>query len=328
MRDALLDRLAQANPIPEAAVAALHADLQGQTLALPRLTPERRRRRSPRLLVAAALVVGAALIAGPALAWKFGVIDFSSAKPAPARVVNDFDSLFKEGAPAGMDPRVVAGETRRLGDIEGHTLWIAPTRKGGFCYVWSGASGGCDASGTVRLSVSWATGLTPPSSEPLIRIVEGFADARSVDEVEIKLDDHTTLRPRLIWISPPIDAGLYYYRAPKGRAIQAVVALKDGEVVAHERAPGAAALPGPDPGSPVPRPIAWPRESGHDRASKLQCAISTTSTRPERQDFGFGRRASVRARRAQGAGGRASTAARCSSELNVTGTKRRKPLRP
>ena len=245
MRDALIGRLARANPIPEAAVAALNADLQGQTLALPRLTPQRRR-RPRKLLVAAALVVGAALLAGPALASKFGAIDFSSAKPAPSRVVKDFDSLFKEGAPAGMDPRVIAGQTRRAGEIAGHTLWVAPTKLGGLCYEWSEASGGCDTLGTVPLGVTWASGPTARSSQPSIMSVEGFAHARWVDEVEIELDDHSTIHPQLIWISPPIDAGFYFYRASKGRAIEAVAALKKGEVVARERAPGAGP-PGPHP---------------------------------------------------------------------------------
>jgi len=235
MTEALLDRLAQANPIPEAAVVELNAELQTQTLALPRLSPESPRRR--RTLLVAAVIATGALIAGPALAWRFGVLDFSNAEPAPPRVVKEFETLSR-GAPEGMDPGVIAGQTRRAGDVAGHILWVAPTKQGGLCYEWSEASGGCDRLGTVPLGVTWATGLTPAGSQPSIGIVEGFAHARWVDEVEIELDNQSTAHPRLIWISSPIDAGFYYYRAPEGRAIEGVFGLKHGEVVVDEKAPG------------------------------------------------------------------------------------------
>ncbi len=114
-----------------------------------------------------------------------------------------------------MDPRVTARETRLVGKIEGHTLWVAPTKHGGLCYESSEASGGCDALGTVPLGVTWATGLTAPSSQPSIVSVEGFAHASWVDEVEIELDDHSTVHPQLVWISPPIDAG-FSTTAPPG----------------------------------------------------------------------------------------------------------------
>lgn len=229
MTDPLLQRLAQANPIPSAAVAELTAELRPQSLDLPSASPDRPHRR--RAVVIVALLVIAALIAAPALALRFGVIDFSSAKSASPPVVKQFSSL-SEGAPPGMDPRVVSGETRLVGVIGGHTLWVAPTRPGGLCYVWAKGAGGCDRLGTVPLSVSWASDEPPrPSSHRSFQGVDGFVHARWADEVEIKLDDGSTTHPQMIWISPPIDAGFFYYRAPKGRAIETVLALKDGKVM-------------------------------------------------------------------------------------------------
>lgn len=229
MTDPLLQRLAQANPIPSAAVAELTAELRPQSLDLSSVSTERPNRK--RAVVIAAGLVIAALITAPALALRFGVIDFSSAHPASPRVVKEFSSL-SEGAPPGMDPAVVAGETRLVGEIGGHTLWVAPTKSGGLCYVWSKASGGCDRLGTVPLSVSWASDEPPrPSSHRSFEGVDGFAHARWADEVEIKLDDGSTTHPQIIWISPPIDAGFFYYRAPTGRAVENVLALKDGKVM-------------------------------------------------------------------------------------------------
>jgi hypothetical protein len=217
-------------------------------LRLPQGRSAEHATRSPRrvLVLVALLVLAFVLMAAVAYALGHPLIDFSSAPHAKEPVVREFSSLFSVGAPPGMDPQVTAGETRLVGKIEGHTLWIAPTKHGGLCYVWSKASGGCDALGTVPLGVTWAGGSTGPSSQPSLVSVEGFAHARWVDEVEIELGDHSTVRPQLVWISPPIDAGFYYYRAPQGRAIEAVAALKEGEVVARESAPGGAA-PGPHP---------------------------------------------------------------------------------
>jgi hypothetical protein len=180
----------------------------------------------------AAVLAVAALIVAPALALRFGVIDFSSAEPASPHVVKQFSSL-SEDAPAGMDPRVVAGEARLVGEIGGHTLWVAPTKPGGLCFGWSKGSGGCDKLGTVPLSVSWASDAPLVStSRPFA--VNGFAHARWADDVEITLDDGSTVHPEVIWISPPIDAGFFYYRSPDGRMITKVAALKGHKVMAAD----------------------------------------------------------------------------------------------
>ena len=224
-----LERLRAANPVPvlgRAGPAPAFADE-------PRLRPRPRR---VRLLVAAAAV--AALVGSPAIAIGLGVVDFGSSERAPARVVKQFESL-REGAPAGMDPAVVAGEARQL-EVGGHVLWVAPTAAGGLCYGWDGGSGGCDKLGTVPLSVSWLARPTrvpaPPAapSAQTANAVDGFAHSRYVVDVEIRLDDGTAVRPRVTWISEPIAAGFFRYVAPGGREIFAVVGFRDGEEVIAE----------------------------------------------------------------------------------------------
>ena len=268
-----LDRSAQPRPeFAETLLSRLVEEL-GDGVQAPAPKPWRARLQLPRgrsgkhatwrprrvLVLVALLALTFVLMAAVAYALGHPLIEFSSAPHAPQPVIKEFSSLSL-GAPPGMDPRVTARETRLVGKIEGHTLWVAPTEHGGLCHEWSGASGGCDALGTVPLSVTWATGPTAPSSQPSIVSVAGFAHARWVDEIEIELDDDSTVHPQVVWISPPIDAGLYYYRAPQGRAIEAVAALNEGEVVARESARGGAA----------PGPHAFADLSKRDRVAEIQ----------------------------------------------------------
>ena len=105
----------------------------------------RRGRRSRRQRLALAALAGVpiliALLVAPAFGLGRGVLPFFGAEKAPQPVVLDFTSLFSTGAPPGMDPGVIASETRKVGvwQFEGkvHTLWVAPTREGGFCFEWT-----------------------------------------------------------------------------------------------------------------------------------------------------------------------------------------------
>jgi hypothetical protein len=267
-----LDRPVQPRPeFAETLLSRLVEEL-GDGAQTPTRKPWRARLKLPRrrsgesatwrprrvLLLVVLLVLTFVLMAAVAYALGHPLIDFSSAPHAPQPVVKDFSSLSL-GAPPGMDPRVDASETRLVGKIEGHTLWVAPTKHSGLCYEWSEAGGGCDALGTAPLSVAWGV-RTRPYPQPSIVSVEGFAHARWVDEVEIELDDHSEIHPQVIWISPPIDAGFYYYRAPQGRVIEAVAALKEGEVVARETEAGSA--------PPEPHPFA--DLSKRDRVTEIQ----------------------------------------------------------
>lgn len=186
--------------------------------------PHARQRRG--LLLIGLGTLAFVLVVATAYALGHPLVDFSSAPPAPPRVVKEFDSL-SEGAPPGMDPRVKAGETRLVGNLGGLKLWVAPTKSGGFCVEWAEATGGCDALGTVPLSVTWQSGVGGSA-------VYGHANARWSDDVEIELDDGSTVRPPVIWVSPPINAGFFYYRPPKGRTIRTVFALKGDNVVAGD----------------------------------------------------------------------------------------------
>jgi hypothetical protein len=232
--EAWLDVLARAERLGAPSAGNGHAaDVARSARPLPRHPggrPASRQRRA--LLLIGLVTLTFVLVVATAYAIGHPLVDFSSAPPAPPHAVKEFDSL-SVGAPPGMDPHVIAGETRLVGDFGGLDLWVAPTKSGGFCVEWREATGGCDALGTVPLSVTWQTGVVGDA-------VYGHANARWADRVEVELDDGSTVEPRVIWVSPPIDAGFFYYRPPEGRTIRTVLALQGDEVIAAdgEGAPG------------------------------------------------------------------------------------------
>lgn len=248
--------LRQANPVPASRLGEV-AERARVIRPGPRLfhaeEPAARRTvsKARAVLAAAALGVGFLLVA-PALGLDVPALDFWRAEKAPPKVVEDFESLGL-GAPEGMDPGAIPGETRKVTTVvlsDGpHTLWVSPTRHGGFCLTWTNASGGCDKLGTVPLSVSWsARGLlrvgrhgTPDVTPTSFTRLDGHVDADYADSVEIRFADGSVVHPEIVWVSEPIGAGFFIYDIPQarrqpGREMSAVVALDgDGRVVAEDR---------------------------------------------------------------------------------------------
>jgi hypothetical protein len=187
-------------------------------------------------LVAAALVAAIA-VATPARALVRGILPFWDQPTAPQSVQVQFFSL-NAGAPRGMSPHAVAGETREAGRFafggSTKTLWVAPARNGGFCSLWLPAGGGgCSTSGH------------PLSTGALLRVgrpawVTGDATAPSVGDVVIRLSDGSTVQPRIVWVSAPISAGFFAYDVPAAQQtsrvhVTAVDAYdRNGRLVAHQ----------------------------------------------------------------------------------------------
>lgn len=211
----------------------------------------RKRSRRLRLVLALLALVAAFVLVAPALGLDLPVLDFWKAEKAPARVIADFKSLAT-GAPPGMDPEALPGETRKVTTVvldgSPHTLWVAPTRAGGFCLTWTNLSGGCDKLGTVPLSVGWMTQGSVPvgrdgrpdlSVERFTR-VSGHVNAQYAESVELRFADGDVVQPDVTWVSEPIGAGFFIYDIPQtrrapGHQLEAVVALdSDGNVVARD----------------------------------------------------------------------------------------------
>ena len=252
-----MERLSAANPVPPSARERIAHDL-GLDLIKPPCEPQATNPRKVLVTAVATLVLlaAAALLVAPALGLGIPGIDFFQAEKAPPEVVKQFADLAV-GAPAGMDPQAIPGETRKVAVVtlsDGpHTLWVAPTKAGGLCEAWSKGSGGCDSAGAIPLSVSWSAprvfGLKSPPGRDFQR-VDGFAHSKWVDDVEVHLSDGTTVKPQVTWVSAPINAGFFLYEAPEGLAIRSVIGTKGGEAVAGD------SLGTGDVTGPVPSPYA------------------------------------------------------------------------
>jgi hypothetical protein len=233
----VLDLLRAANPVTAKQARALRLEPLGVPGAGG--DPERPGRgalRSRHLGLALAFAVPAIVVLLVATAFGVGrnVLPFVGGEKAPPRVVLEFASM-STGAPPGMDPRVIASQTRRVGTWyfggKSHTLWVAPTRAGGFCFMWTRAGGGCEREGTVPIGQISGAAPVRLSKEQLGRAPEipdgknipiwvtGHASAKYVASAEIRFEDGAVVRPNITWVSKPINAGFFAYDVPAGRRV-------------------------------------------------------------------------------------------------------------
>ena len=231
----------------------------------------RRRVRHPRLIVVLALfgIVVAVLLATPAFGVRHFILDviggrtdvpFKRTKPAPTIVRRQFADLGF-GAPPSLAPQAIVGESRTVTTFRGggkrHTLWVAPTRRGGFCWTVSEAFGGCldraelsrgarrykPPRGAVHpelLSISYLAS-SPRSSVPAT--IEGVVLAPKTVRLTAEFRDGTSVSLPFVFVSPPIDAGFVYWAIPGGQrqratALEAVTARDaHGKVLARSLIP-------------------------------------------------------------------------------------------
>jgi hypothetical protein len=237
----LLDlRLANPVSLDDARRLADELGLEARALLFRAEPPKPERKPRTRSLVwvlAGAALLAAVVVATPAWGLVRGALPFWDQPTAPQSVQVQFFSL-NEGAPRGMSPRAVAGETREVGRFtfggSTRTLWVAPARNGGFCSLWLPAGGGgCSTSGH------------PVSTGALLRQgmpawVTGDVIAPGVGEVVLRFSDGSSVHPRIVWVSAPIDAGFFAYDVPAGRQtsqihVTAVDAYdRQGRLVAHQ----------------------------------------------------------------------------------------------
>jgi hypothetical protein len=276
--------LVDANPVSVAAASAFADRVQMDEIVFHRIawqTPAdgrgqarselrfvSRRLGRPIMVLVGATVVAVALAASPAFGFlKDSVLPFLGLEKAPASVQLDFSSLSVGAAP-GMDPRARGDQTRKVevavfGGAE-HTLWVAPTAAGGFCYEWTSHYGGCNTDGSATLDAAGPALLPPGVQAPttpadasqadkIAAIEKGHALAtvtpwivgyvsgsKDVHTVQVRFSDGSTARPPITWISAPINAGFYSYDVPPGEQtstnhVTAVDALStDGTVIATQ----------------------------------------------------------------------------------------------
>ena len=227
----------QLQPSFEATARAREAALQAHVHRFGR----RRSRRVVRLAVVLAVI---ALLAAPAYALVTHVIDFSHAAKAPTVIQKRFQTLSKSGAPPGMDPRVIAEETRLVTVFRvpsgSFPLWVAPTRTGGLCDEIGDLGGGCIADRTF-------TGVdpTPEGYKPwlvaatfssvrdprhgLTSYVSGLVLPKDASRLELTFGDHSVRPLSFIWVSRPIEAGFFLAELPDRGPYPVTISLFDAE---------------------------------------------------------------------------------------------------
>jgi hypothetical protein len=302
---------------PQAWADVLHrAEVEGRLSPAPTREPQaagrgRRFRWSRRrLIVAATAAIVIALVATPAFGIGGLLLDligrtnvpFKQGKAAPYEIKRDFFDL-SHFAPPGMAPQAIVAETRKVGvfQIRGRTrvLYVAPTKKGGYCWMFTDAFGGCRATresplmhgvqpGAIKpylLGVTWqgsgfrfdAQGRPIGKPEHTTQ-VGGDLLATNAHTLQVAYEDGSKTPIPFIFVSKPIAAGFFLYAIPSGHdrpgtRVRAVSLLDvDGRVLARQPIvysrprrlphPPPAILPPPVRRSPKLPPPAPPLQTG------------------------------------------------------------------
>ena len=215
-----------------------------------------RRRRAPaRFALAAAVVVLAATVTAVALGLPGRVVDFFKAPPAP-QSVQKFFSAHNAAVPGGVNPLAGLGQAHKIltatFDAKHlsptqptlHTLYVAPRKDGGFCYLWTGFGGSCaDPLNPARARTHG--GARPTGLEWLgddngiVSFLTGWVrgDAKTLTA---HFADGATAAIPVTSVSAPIDAGFFAYVVPPAHLMRtdpltAVVAFDaNGKVVSRQ----------------------------------------------------------------------------------------------
>jgi hypothetical protein len=228
--------------------AALAIPDRGDWLDVRRRARRMRRRRAALVLAA---TVAAIAVAAPALGFHGVVVDWFQAEPASQRTQLDFLRLGVI-APPGMDPGVIPNSARKVMTVQfkgrPHMLAVAPTKSGGFCWQWVRLSGSC-----VRdRNEVWRGGNDPrdvnlfalgagfmADEEGTVSLVDGRLLDERIEHLTLEYEDGQSADSPFIWVSPPIDAGFYFFEIPEerqrpGRRAHALLATDgDGKLVAR-----------------------------------------------------------------------------------------------
>jgi len=202
------------------------------------------------VLVAAVLAVA---VAAPAVAITTNIVSFEESPRVSPPEQRLFSELVAEGAPPQMDPQVVPFSARYVTSFARGTqtvdLWVAPTRKGGFCYSFTEFTAGCRATRTVNVGNAivtsgeirpWlidATTYRPSEGSPP-RVAAGSILSSSPASLFAEYRDGHAVEVPVRWISPPINAGFFFLKVEDGSELSGLEALdQNGDVIARTTSP-------------------------------------------------------------------------------------------
>jgi hypothetical protein len=181
-----------------------------------------RRTRVYALAAAAAIAILAVIVATPA----FGLQDhlahlFSSSnqRRPPELIQRYFRNLdvYPGGANGVIPSKARIAIEVRVPGYGTKTIWVAPTRNGGFC-----STAGCDRDRRMPFHTTLViSGPTSRNSQPRPHswdvhvFLEGDTLIHRAAPVAVQFEDLSWERTPLVWVSRPIDAGFFLYELPK-----------------------------------------------------------------------------------------------------------------
>ncbi len=249
------DVLTRADLLATSASAATNGHVSASAVVLGgarpanrfRLRNSRRVGRRGLLLCGLGLLGLVVVVAAAAYALGHPVIDFGKAEKGTRKVVDDFGRLQVLAPSPAMAPGVLPHQARRITavriDGKVHTLYVAPSKKGGFCYEWSSFVGGCRADRHDKFARRFDVGgLGGPHG---MTVLNGSFFQAAGDRVEVEYADGQKSDIPFVWVTAPIDAGFYLYRVPDAhrsaghQPIKVTLFDSADHVIDREQVPGA-----------------------------------------------------------------------------------------
>jgi hypothetical protein len=176
----------------------------------------RHRRRVP--IAIAAVLASAVVIVSPATGVRGKLVRlFDHAGPPPQRIVKSFaqwnGSQFRAGVQAGRAIKVLDA---RVAPHTTWTLWVAPTKDGGFCT----SSGSCYEAGLRydRLGVEVGLlGRVAPDGEILSGpvVLSGETTNARADTLLLRFEDGERASIPLVWVGAPVHTAFFLYGVPE-----------------------------------------------------------------------------------------------------------------
>ena len=202
------------NDHAQSALETMLVDLRRQLHAAAKRQLQRRRRRR----VYGITTLTALIVVSVASAYALGhpIIDFGNAAIGPKTVIDDFSSL-DVAAPSGMAPGVIADQVRSIPGLyvggKPYTLWVAPTKQGGYC-----DTSGCIAN---RSSLAGHIDITESGNKTLTgvsQINDPFIESGG-DRLVLSYEDGTSDDVPFVWVTEPINAGFFVFDIPEAHQV-------------------------------------------------------------------------------------------------------------
>jgi hypothetical protein len=192
-------------------------DDQSWSEVVARARAARRHRRRVPIAIAAALA-SAVVIVSPATGVGGKIVRlFDRAEPPPQRIVKSFAEWNDPQLRSGVQPqRAIKVLDARLTPNKTSTLWVAPTKDGGFCTSSGWCSGGDFHYDRLSLGVCLC-GRVAQDGEILAPpvVLEGATTNERAASLRLRFEDGELQSIPLVWVGEPVDTAFFLYGVPE-----------------------------------------------------------------------------------------------------------------